>query len=90
MDNQSADEPILITLCLHDLHHSVHGYAITTSVTATFSLISQHASANQIRRLAPMTVILDNVLHGHRLSLPTVYVPIDAHCMRADPKMCVY
>ena len=62
---QSADEPTLITLCLHDLHHSIHGYSVTTSVTATFSL-SQHASANLVRSLALMSVTLENLLLGHR------------------------
>ena len=55
-DKQSADESILITLCLHHLNHSVCGYCTATSVMASLPLISKHASANQVRRLAVITV----------------------------------
>ena len=66
MDKQSADEPILITLCLHQHSHSICGYSMVTSVMASLPLTSQHASANQMRRLAVMTVTSDNLLFGHR------------------------
>ena len=66
IDKQSADEPIQITLCLHQQSHSVCSYSMVTSVMAILPLISQHASAKEMRRLTVMTVKPGNLLFGHR------------------------